>query len=104
MSHRAGRLAAALMLALGAALAHAQDANLGRNLAATCTGCHGSNGHAHGGMRPLAGISAERLVALLAAFRSGAPDGTVMQQLAKGYSDEPLRLIAAWFAAQPAAR
>ena len=50
-------------------------------------------------MRPLAGISAERLVALLAAFRSGAPDGTVMQQLAKGYSDEQLRLIAAWFAA-----
>ena len=101
MSHRAGPLAAALMLVLGASPVHAQDAHLARNLAATCANCHGTDGHARGEMRPLAGVSAERIVAQLAAFKSGAQSGTIMPQLAKGYSDEQIRLIAGWFAAQP---
>jgi cytochrome c553 len=53
-------------------------------------------------MQPLAGVSAERLTTLLAAYKSGAQTGTIMQQIAKGYTDEQLRLIAAYFAAQPA--
>ena len=104
MTHRASRVAASLALMLGAGLAQAQDANLGRNLAATCANCHGTNGHARDEMRTLAGVSAERMVAMLAGFKSGAQSGTIMQQLAKGYSDEQIRLIAAFFAAQPAAR
>ena len=70
--------------------------------AANCANCHGTDGHARGEMRPLAGVSAERIVAQLAAFKSGAQSGTIMPQLAKGYSDEQIRLIADWFAAQPA--
>jgi len=101
MSYGARRLAATLMLLLAASVAHAQDANLGRNLAATCANCHGTNGHARGDMRPLAGVSAERIVALLSSYKSGAQTGTIMQQIAKGYSDEQIRLIAAYFAAQP---
>lgn len=93
----------ALALALGTGVARAQDANLGRNLAATCANCHGTHGRARADMRPLAGVSAERLTALLAAFKSGAQGGTIMPQIAKGYSDEQIRLIAAFFAAQPAA-
>jgi sulfide dehydrogenase cytochrome subunit len=75
---------------------------LGRNLAATCANCHGSNGQARGDMRPLAGVPADRLLAQLADFRSGAMPATIMHQIAKGYSEEQLRLIAAYFAAQPA--
>jgi sulfide dehydrogenase cytochrome subunit len=102
MSYRACRIAASLALALGAGLAQAQDANLGRNLAATCANCHGTNGHARGEMQPLAGVSAERLTVLLGGYKSGAQTGTIMQQIAKGYTDEQIRLIAAYFAAQPA--
>ncbi len=35
-------------------------------------------------------------------FRSGARNGTVMPQLAKGYTDAQIDAMAAWFAAQPA--
>jgi len=104
MSYGACRIAASLALALGAGLAQAQDANLGRNLAATCANCHGTNGHARGDMQPLAGVSAERLTALLAGYKSGAQSGTIMQQIAKGYTDEQIRLIAVFFAAQPATK
>jgi cytochrome c553 len=94
--------AAAAVLAATAALAQAQDANLGRNLAATCANCHGTNGHARGDMKPLAGQSADKIVALVADFKSGAMPSTIMGQIAKGYTDEQVRLIAAFFAAQPA--
>ncbi len=95
------RLVAGL-LAAAAALAHAQDANLGRNLAATCANCHGTNGQARGDSKPLAGVSAEKIVAALADFKSGAMPATIMHQIAKGYTDDQVKLIAAFFAAQPA--
>ena len=41
------RIVAAGLLAAAAA-AQAQDANLGRNLAATCANCHGTNGQPRG--------------------------------------------------------
>ena len=37
-------------------------------------------------------------------FKSGAKPGTVMPQLAKGYTDDQIELIAGWFAAQKPAR
>ena len=72
-------------LALLAPWAQAQDANLGRNLAATCANCHGTNGQARGDMKPLAGVPAAKILAQLADFRSGAQPATVMHQIAKGY-------------------
>jgi cytochrome subunit of sulfide dehydrogenase len=94
--------AAASLLLASAPAALAQDAHLARNLAATCANCHGTNGAARGEMRPLAGMPADTLLATLAAYKSGAAPATLMHQIAKGYSDEQLKLIAAWFAAQPA--
>jgi cytochrome subunit of sulfide dehydrogenase len=78
----------------------AQDPHLARNLAATCANCHGTNGQAVGDMKPLAGVAAEKIVAALADFKGGAQGGTIMPQIAKGYSDEQIRLVAAYFAAQ----
>jgi len=80
----------------------AQDMVLARNLAATCTGCHGTDGHAVDAMKPLAGMPADRMLALLADYRSGAVPATVMHQISKGFSDEQLKLIAAHFAARKA--
>ncbi|HET7031826.1 MAG TPA: cytochrome C, partial [Casimicrobiaceae bacterium] len=37
-------------------------------------------------------------------FKSGARPGTVMNQLAKGYTDEQIEALAGWFSAQKAAK
>ncbi len=80
------------------------EATVARSLAATCANCHGTNGQARGEMKPLAGMSAAKIIATLADFRSGAQTGTIMPQIAKGYTDEQIRLIANHMAAQPAAK
>ena len=97
-----GRCAAIVALTGVCSLAQAQDPNLARDLAATCANCHGTNGHARGDMKPLAGLSAEKIVAMLADYKSGAQPATIMHQISKGYTDEQLKLVAAYFAAQPA--
>ena len=99
---RNARLAACVALFVAPPWALAQDANLARNLAATCANCHGTNGQARGDMKVLAGMSADKIVALVADYKSGAQPSTVMAQLSKGYTDEQIRLVAGYFAAQPA--
>ena len=94
-------LAAACLLATaGSALA--ADPHLGRNLAATCANCHGTNGHAvkGSGMDALAGMEKAKTLQKLADFKSGDKRASIMHQIAKGYTDEQLDLIAAYFAAQ----
>jgi cytochrome c553 len=109
------RIASTLLLAsLAATSAWAQTpastppaathVHLARNLAATCANCHGTHGNARGDMKPLAGVSADKIVSAMADFKSGAMPATIMHQIAKGYTDEQIRLIANYLAAQkPAA-
>ena len=100
MTHRS-RLATALVLAITPLLAQAQSADLGRDLAATCANCHGTNGRVVGDtVKPLAGVSADKIVAAMADFKSGAQPATIMHQIAKGYTDDQTKAIAAFFAAQ----
>jgi sulfide dehydrogenase cytochrome subunit len=73
-----------------------------RSLAATCANCHGTNGQARAEMPVLAGRPAAEIVAAFNEFRNGTRAATVMHQIAKGYTDEQVRLLAGWFAAQPA--
>jgi sulfide dehydrogenase cytochrome subunit len=91
---------AALLLPMAASAelpAHVQQA---RSLAATCANCHGTQGHARGDMKPLAGMSADTMLAMLADFKNGKRPATVMHQIAKGYTEDQLRLIAQDLAAQ----
>lgn len=94
-------LAAACLLA-SAGAAHAADPNLGRNLAATCANCHGTNGNAvkGSGIDGLAGIPKDKTLQKLADFRSGDKPASIMHQIVKGYTDAQLDLIATYFAAQ----
>jgi len=94
--------AAALCLLAATSVAHAADPNLGRNLAATCANCHGTNGHAvkGGGLDSLAGMEKAKTLQKLADFKSGDKPASIMHQIAKGYTDEQLDLIATYFAAQ----
>lgn len=91
---------AALCLAGVAGLAQAKDPNLARNLAATCANCHGTNGKSLGGMESLAGEPKEKLLQKMADFKSGEKPASIMHQITKGYTQEQLELIAAYFAAQ----
>ena len=100
---------AALFLTLASAWGTAQaqaamDMTLARNLAATCANCHGTNGNARGDMKPLAGMPADKLTAMLADYRSGAQPATIMHQIVKGYTEDQIKLIAAYFAAQKPAK
>ena len=103
--HRPLRIAAAL-LALAALPAAGQgtDPNLARNLAATCANCHGTNGASKGGTASLAGLGKDFLVKRLQDYKTGAMPGTIMPQLAKGYTDAQIELVAGWFAAQKPAQ
>lgn len=96
------RDAAVVALALGAlpfaSPVHAQEA--GRNLAASCAMCHGTDGRSVGGNEPLAGMPRDELVRKFKDFRSGAKPATVMHQISKGYTDQQIDQIAAYFAAQ----
>lgn len=78
------------------------DANLGRNLAATCANCHGTTGQSVAPMPTLSGLSKDTIVRTMREFREGKRPATVMHQLAKGYTDEQIDLIAGYFAAQKA--
>jgi len=87
-------------LALGASSALAQDPDLARNLAATCANCHGTNGHSLGGNESLAGESKEKILRKLSEYASGEKPATIMHQIAKGYTQEQLDMIAGYFSAQ----
>ena len=67
-----------------------------RGLAATCANCHGTDGQGvvDGGMPLINNLTSEQMLTQLKAFKSGAREGTIMPQLAKGYSDEQLETIA----------
>jgi sulfide dehydrogenase cytochrome subunit len=89
----------ALALALASLPAWAGAATLSPPVAAPCTGCHrpGDNDPA---LPQLAGRSAADIVSAMAAFRTGKRPATVMDRIAKGYSDDETTAIAAWYAAQ----
>jgi len=40
------------------------------------------------------------IIAAMQAFRSGEPPSTVMGRIAKGFSEDEIRAIAVWLAAQ----
>ena len=98
------RVAIATFSVLTATCAFAQDTDpaLARNIAASCANCHGMNGASIRPIPPLAGVPRAELVNRMQEFKSGKRAGTIMPQLAKGYTDEQLEAVATWFAKQAA--
>ncbi|OAI51545.1 hypothetical protein AYO46_08000 [Betaproteobacteria bacterium SCGC AG-212-J23] len=89
-------LAGAACIALQA---HAQDR--AQQLASACAICHGTDGRGDGKvLPPLAAMPREHIASQMRAFRDGQRPATVMHQIAKGYTDEQIDALAAYFAAQ----
>ncbi len=92
----------AAALATAPLVASAQDSPAARSLAATCANCHGTDGRSVATeVSPLAGVPKQELLDKLKAFRDGTRPATVMPQLAKGYSDAQLELVADYFSRRP---
>jgi len=88
---------AAGVLCASAIGAHAQVTQT-RVWAAACASCHGTDGRAQPGMASLAGRT--DLQKILLEYKAGTRPATLMHQISKGYTDEQLGQIAAYFAAQ----
>lgn len=89
-------LAGALALAC-AATAQAQEISRGEVIATTCYTCHGTYGVSPGSIPSINDISADRMVGILQAYRSGQRVATVMGRHASGYTDEEIREVAQYF-------
>jgi cytochrome c553 len=68
--------------------------------AASCSGCHPATKQADSTVPRLIGRNPADIVAAMAAFKSGQLPSTVMIRLAKGFSDDEIKAIAAWYGAQ----
>jgi cytochrome subunit of sulfide dehydrogenase len=107
--HLKTMVACAALALVGTGVAFAQtpaaapNPKLARNLAAQCANCHGTDGKSDQAIPSLAGRPATYNIAQMKAFKEGTrtgPAATIMQQIAKGYSDDQIALMANWFEKQ----
>ena len=68
--------------------------------AASCSGCHPAKAGVNSPVPRLTGRGATDIVTQMQEFRTGQRPGTVMDRIAKGFSDDEVRAIAAWYSAQ----
>ena len=68
--------------------------------AVACSGCHAAGTVPASPISRLYGRDAGDIMTAMTGFRDGSLPATVMNRIAKGFSDNELRAIAAWLAAQ----
>ena len=100
MNKRFALLVASAGLAFASA-SHAQgDADNGRELAFTCTGCHGipgyKNAYPHYHVPKIGGQNYEYLVVALTAYRNGERPHPTMRAQAESFSEQEIRDIATY--------
>lgn len=96
-------LSAALLLGAAsvAGTAAAESRISGEMMANSCAPCHGTYGHLEDDyMQPLAGMSKENFIRGMKAFKEGTRPATIMDRVAKGFSDEEIEAMAEFYAKQ----
>jgi sulfide dehydrogenase cytochrome subunit len=88
---------AAAVILTSAPVAYTADAPLG---AASCSGCHAASANVQTPVPPLNGRPAAETMSQMAEFKSGARKGTIMDRIAKGFTEDETRAIAAWYEQQ----
>lgn len=66
-------------------------------LANPCISCHGPDNKAAGSIPPIVNLKADYIKSTMQAFRSDERKGTVMNRIAKGYTDEEIEALAKYF-------
>ncbi len=69
----------------------------GAIIAAQCNGCHGFEGASKGVVPALNGKPALLLSQAMKDFKSGARKGTIMNRIAKGYTDGEMDNVAQYY-------
>jgi cytochrome subunit of sulfide dehydrogenase len=88
-------------LVIAAAIAHADAAmQTPPPGASSCSGCHATRKSVDTPVPRLAGRSPADIEAAMMAFRTGQRPSSVMERIAKGFSDDEVKAIAAWYGAQ----
>ncbi len=83
----------------GFASAVADEVSRAAMLSNTCAGCHGTGGISPGTIPTIDCRSADTIVKTLMDFRDGKVFSTVMGRHIKGYTDEEIKQVAGYFAA-----
>ena len=68
--------------------------------AANCANCHGTDGKSAAAIPGIAGKDKAWLEEVLKAYKQGTRPATIMHQLAKGYTDEEIAILADYFSRQ----
>jgi sulfide dehydrogenase cytochrome subunit len=68
--------------------------------AASCSGCHPVSPRVTSPVVRLAGLERTAIVQAMQDFRAGTRAATVMDRIAKGFTDEEVQAIAAWYTTQ----
>jgi len=68
--------------------------------AAACTGCHPASTRVTSPVPRLAGLDRAAIIRAMHDFRSGQRAATVMDRIAKGFTDDEIQAIAAWYATE----
>jgi cytochrome c553 len=66
----------------------------------SCTGCHTASARVDTPVPRIAGKPAADIASQMVAFKAGQRAGTIMDRIAKGFSDDEIKAIAAWYAEQ----
>lgn len=91
-------LLALLALVPGAAMAAGPS---GQALAFTCAGCHGTDGSSVGPSSPsIAGMDPEVFMDAMKAYKADQRNSTIMNRIAKGYTNAQIKEMALFFAKQ----
>jgi cytochrome c553 len=96
----AAAIAVTMLAALVSATVPATAASVPPPGAAACSGCHGLRDNASSVLPGIYGRDPQDIVTAMAAFRDGTRPATVMNRIAKGFSEDEIRAIAAWLATQ----
>ena len=65
-----------------------------------CFNCHGTEGRVNSAIPSIAGRDKAFLEETLKAYKAGTKQATIMNQLAKGYTDEEIAVLADYFSRQ----
>ena len=91
-------VAVALLTVATGLLPIAASAQSGQAMGQTCFVCHGPGGRSNGTVAPIAGLPKDHVARQMADFKADRRPATIMNRIAKGYTDEQIALIVEYLA------